>query len=230
MVAVPIAHQQRGRDRDRASRGAPTPKGNVTNGSSTPTRAAENAAVTYLTRVTDTNPKFIVLATDGQPNCPASGQMNDDTPGAIAAVTTAKTAGFPTFVVGISAGGRARTTALNVMAVAGGYPQVGQPTQYYPVTDTAEFADRAADAGRHGDDVHVLGPASAHDRRNDQPRRHRRQGDRRPARRGHHPGREQRLDVHRREHDVDRAARLGVRPVTAGTITSVTIVFNCHFT
>ena len=45
----------------------------MTNGSSTPTRAAENAAVTYLSTLTDPNPKFIVLATDGQPNCPASG-------------------------------------------------------------------------------------------------------------------------------------------------------------
>ena len=82
----------------------------MANGSSTPTRAAENAAVTYLTqRLTDPNPKFIVLATDGQPNCPAIGQhVTDDAPGAVTAVTTAKTAGFPTFVVGISRRRRAR--------------------------------------------------------------------------------------------------------------------------
>ena len=64
----------------------------MANGSSTPTRAAENAAVTYLTQLamTDQNPKFIVLATDGQPNCPASGsQSADDSPGAITAVTNA---------------------------------------------------------------------------------------------------------------------------------------------
>jgi hypothetical protein len=113
--------------------------GNVTNGSSTPTRAAENAAVTYLTGLTDPNPKFIVLATDGQPNCPMSGGMQtDDTPGAVGAVTAAHTAGVPTFVVGISAGG-APEMALNMMAVAGGYPQVNQPQQYYPVSSTAEF-------------------------------------------------------------------------------------------
>ena len=114
--------------------------GNVTMGSSTPTRAAENAAVTYLGTVMDMNPKFIVLATDGQPNCPAMGNnmQADDTPGAVAAVAAAKTANIPTFVVGISAGG-APEMALNMMAVEGGYPQMGQATQYYPVSSTAEF-------------------------------------------------------------------------------------------
>ena len=114
--------------------------GNVTNGSSTPTRAAENAAVTYLSTLTDSNPKYILLATDGQPNCPASGSMNtDDTPGAVAAVSAAATAGYPTFVVGISTAAGAADSALNMMAVAGGFPRVGV-TQYYPVTSTAEFA------------------------------------------------------------------------------------------
>jgi hypothetical protein len=120
--------------------GRTSTNGGVANGSRTPTRAGENAAVTYLTGLADTNPKFIVLATDGSPNCPASGNTNnDDTAGAVAAVTAAKTAGIPTFVVGISAGG-APEMALNMMAVEGGYPQVGQATQYYPVSSTTEFA------------------------------------------------------------------------------------------
>ena len=63
----------------------------------------------------------------------------DDTAGAVAAVGAARAAGIPTFVVGIAAGG-APEQALNFMAVEGGYPQVGQPTQYYPVSSTAEFA------------------------------------------------------------------------------------------
>ena len=50
-----------------------------------------------------------------------------------------KTAGIPTFVVGISAGG-APEQALNQMAVEGGYPQANQATQFYPVSSTAEFA------------------------------------------------------------------------------------------
>jgi len=118
---------------------------NVTNGSSTPTRAAMNAATSYLmarAAMPDfPNPKFIVLATDGQPNCPASGQSSaDDGPGAIAAVTAANTAGFKTFVVGIAASGTGAETTLNAMADAGGYPQMGGATKYYGVADTAGFA------------------------------------------------------------------------------------------
>jgi hypothetical protein len=113
--------------------------GNVTNGSRTPTRLAEDAAVNYLGTVNSMNPKFILMATDGQPNCPASGTSDmDDTPGAVTAVANAQAAGFPTFVVGISAPAGAANDALNMMAVAGGYPRSASP-QYYPVTSAAEF-------------------------------------------------------------------------------------------
>jgi hypothetical protein len=89
----------------------------------------------------DMNPKFIVLATDGQPNCPMSGgnMQADDSPAAIAAVTAARMAGIPTFVVGIATGGSTADTTLNSMAVEGGYPQMGAATQYYAVTNQAEF-------------------------------------------------------------------------------------------
>jgi hypothetical protein len=123
--------------------GRTSANGGVSNGSSTPTRSAVNAAVNYLTGLaqTDQNPKFIVLATDGLPNCPMSGmQSADDSAGAIAAVTAAKTAGFPTFVVGIATAGGTAETTLNSMATAGGYPQMGAATQFYAVTDTAGFA------------------------------------------------------------------------------------------
>ena len=64
--------------------------GQVTMGSRTPTRLAENAAVNYLNTVQAQNPKFILMATDGQPNCAASGSNTaDDTPGSVAAVTAA---------------------------------------------------------------------------------------------------------------------------------------------
>jgi hypothetical protein len=121
--------------------GRTSTNGGVMTGGSTPTRTAVNAAVTYLTGVQETNPKFIVLATDGQPNCPAMGsQSTDDSPGAIAAVTAAAGKNIPTFVVGIATAGGTAEATLNSMAVAGGYPQMGQATQYYPVTSTAEFA------------------------------------------------------------------------------------------
>jgi hypothetical protein len=105
----------------------------------TPTAAVLNNAVAYMRSLTDPNPKFLLLATDGEPNC-ASGALGanvaDDT-GAVNAVTAAATAGFPTFVVGIATtSDMAATNALNAMAVAGGEAQTGTATQYYAVTDT----------------------------------------------------------------------------------------------
>jgi hypothetical protein len=113
--------------------------GNVSMSTSTPTRRAMNAAVTYFGTVTEPNPKYIVLATDGMPNCTGtSNNNNDDTPGAIAAVTAARMANIPTFVVGISAPPGAANDAMNMMAIEGGMPRAGDP-QYYPVTSAAEF-------------------------------------------------------------------------------------------
>jgi len=108
----------------------------------TPTAAVMNAAVTYMKTLTDPNPKYLLLATDGEPNCPAGANTlntNDDT-GAEMAVANAFTAGFPTFVVGIATtSDPGATTALNAMAVAGGEPQANAATQYYAVTDSASL-------------------------------------------------------------------------------------------
>jgi hypothetical protein len=108
----------------------------------TPTAAALNAAVAYMKTLTDPNPKFLLLATDGLPNCGANAPMisTDDSAAAEMAVTDAMTAGFPTFVVGIATSTDATATnTLNAMAINGGYPQTGATTQYYSVTDTASL-------------------------------------------------------------------------------------------
>jgi hypothetical protein len=111
-------------------------------GSSTPTRVAEQNAVTYLQSVADTNPKYILLATDGLPNCMPGGNVNgDDSAGTVAAVGDALTAGFPTFVVGIGALGAIGGVTLDAMAMAGGVPQIGGATSFYEVTDTASLVD-----------------------------------------------------------------------------------------
>ena len=75
--------------------------------------------------VKDGNPKAILLATDGEPNC-ASGQSSTttDLPNTIAAIQSAAGAGFPVYVVGIGPS----TSNLDQMAVAGG------TTNYYPAT------------------------------------------------------------------------------------------------
>jgi hypothetical protein len=107
-------------------------------GSSTPTTAAMNAAVAYMKTLTDTNPKYIMLATDGLPNCAAGGNnQTDDSPAAIASVAAAAAAGFPTFVVGI--GSTMADATLTSMANAGGVPQMGAATTFYQVNDTAQL-------------------------------------------------------------------------------------------
>jgi hypothetical protein len=97
--------------------------------SGTPTAAAINGAVTYLKTVTTKNPKYILLATDGEPDC-----GGDAVPSAITAITQAKAAGFPSFVVGIATSGTKGDTTLNMMANAGGQARAGATT-YYPVSN-----------------------------------------------------------------------------------------------
>jgi len=113
--------------------------------SSTPTRTAEAAAAAYLGTVNDQNPKFILLATDGLPNCApnCSGNacQNSDMAGAVQAVTDAATAGFPTFVVGIATSSDPMSDAtLTQMANAGGKPRMGTPS-YYPVMNQQDLVD-----------------------------------------------------------------------------------------
>ena len=113
---------------------------------STPTTLAIKNASAYLKGLKDTNPKFILLATDGLPTCGkeacaagsgSTGSQCDDT-NAIAAVTAAHdTDGIPTFVVGIATSGL--DTTLTTMAMAGGYARVGADKAYYPVASAAEL-------------------------------------------------------------------------------------------
>lgn len=105
----------------------------------TPTASAIKNAAAYLQKVTDTNPKYLLLATDGEPNC-AGGYnlMQTDAQGTATAITNARNAGYDTFVVGIATDGTATdaTEALNMAAQAGGHPQTGAATEYYAVNDT----------------------------------------------------------------------------------------------
>jgi hypothetical protein len=97
---------------------ATTPAGN-----GTPTGDAIDAAVTYLKSLSDSNPKYIVLATDGEPSCaaiPSSENTSGAKTYAVSAITSAKTAGFPTFVIGIATSDASDTATLNAMADAGG--------------------------------------------------------------------------------------------------------------
>jgi hypothetical protein len=106
----------------------------------TPTTAALVAAGTYLRGLTDTNPKYIVLATDGAPTCRNGGIMTRDDAAAIAQVLTEANMGTQTFVIGIATSNDPMATAtLNQMAVNGGHPQMGAATSYYAVSNTADL-------------------------------------------------------------------------------------------
>jgi hypothetical protein len=118
-------------------------------GGDTPTRVAITAGAAYLQALTDANPKFLLLVTDGLPNCSACSTSTatsacdggvsvntDDTVGAEAAVAAAASQGFRTFVVGVGALSQAQNT-LNQLAIEGGEPQTSAATAYYAATDEA---------------------------------------------------------------------------------------------
>lgn len=113
---------------------ASTPAGN-----GTPTRMAIQTATAELTKLASTNRKFLVVATDGQPNC-ADGRSTDadDPTGPVMAVEAAAQAGIRTFVVGVATSGSTADTVLNAMAVAGGEARAGE-TKYYAVNSKAEL-------------------------------------------------------------------------------------------
>ena len=153
-------------------------------GRTSPTAASRTAAPRRRARprprrwpisrtVADSNPKFILLATDGQPNCPASGDTNsDDSAAAIQVVADAYRAGVPTFVVGI---GTLSSTevVLDALARAGGHPRVrndarllsriqhrgtSSPRSIELNPDRAQLPiDIAAPAGSSRDAIDVLG-------------------------------------------------------------------------
>jgi hypothetical protein len=123
-------------------------------GGNTPTRFAIEAGAAYLGTLTDPNPKYILLATDGEPNCCTTaggatcpqmgrgggGNATPDDANAIAAIaaTYNNGAGVPVFVVGVGNLGTAVTT-LNNMATAGGKAQPADAMGriYFPADDPA---------------------------------------------------------------------------------------------
>ena len=110
-------------------------------GSPTPTRNGMNVAAGYMATLTDMNPKYVLLATDGEPTCnpdlPAANMNDSDAMGAQQAMSNALTMGFKTIVVGI--GDTMGAATLDQMAINGGMPQTGAATSFYQVTDTASL-------------------------------------------------------------------------------------------
>jgi len=145
-VAVPVGPGS-GAAVTTAIMGSTNTMGGVMTGyNATPTRSAMTTATTYMQSLTDSGKKFILLATDGEPNCAAAGAggvggtMTDDSTGATTAVGDANAAGFPTFVVGVATSGMGNADmTLSKMADAGGLARTGSP-KYYPVTSADDLA------------------------------------------------------------------------------------------
>jgi hypothetical protein len=98
----------------------------------TPTHLAIDAATAQLKTRTTSNPKYILLTTDGEPNCGGGAATS------VNAIRAAVMAGFPTFVVGIATTGTTADGVLNDMATAGGEARAGA-TKYYPATSRDEL-------------------------------------------------------------------------------------------
>jgi hypothetical protein len=115
-------------------------------GGGTPTTLAIGKAVSYLNATPSMNPRYLVLATDGEPNCGAGGGgfggggfgSNDDA-AAIKAVADALAAGYKTFVIGVATSGTANNV-LSQMATAGGEPRMANPP-YFPVANRQDLID-----------------------------------------------------------------------------------------
>jgi hypothetical protein len=103
-------------------------------GNGTPTGDAVTAAFNYLRTPTTTNPKYILLATDGAPSC--AGTTKDSSTArtfAVSQVMAAATATPPiyTFVVGVATNSSNDQSTLNNLADAGGRPRPGLLTHFY---------------------------------------------------------------------------------------------------
>ena len=122
-------------------------------GDGTPTAAAVSAADTYLTNFQDSNAKYIVLATDGEPSSDDKNQCTGDfanpdvKTAAVNAVATAASHGFKTFVIGVNTSSSSNVT-LNRLAQAGqtANPAIAAGEDITSSKDTTQHYYAAADA------------------------------------------------------------------------------------
>ncbi|HLK88568.1 MAG TPA: hypothetical protein VKZ18_01665 [Polyangia bacterium] len=102
-----------------------------------PLETAVNGAAAFMSALTDSNPKYLLLVTDGLPDC-VPGDVDttvDDSQGAEAAVASARMQGFPAFVVGLAPSDANVAATFTQLALDGGEAQSGGATAYYQVTD-----------------------------------------------------------------------------------------------
>ncbi len=142
-------------------------------GGNTPTTKGVEEAVAYAKTLTGPERKYLLLATDGAPNCAGTCMCEpdympmgtrcvkscgmgctssknctlDDANGAVASVEAAAAAGLHTFVVGLASNPTFETT-LDRMAIAGKEARMTTP-RYYPVSDQADLESAMMAIARH---------------------------------------------------------------------------------
>lgn len=116
-----------------------TPEGN-----GTPTGDAILSGLAYLQARANDNPKYILLATDGEPSCPDS--SDDARPYAVQAVTMAAAASVHTFVLGVATTKKSATSVLNDLAIAGMEPRDDDPNPLVSRYYLANTQDQLANA------------------------------------------------------------------------------------
>jgi hypothetical protein len=113
-------------------------------GDGTPTPQAVNAAVAYLKTLTDNNPKYLLLATDGEPSCDGIDATTIRTQ-ATQAVAAAATAGFHTFVVGVATSTSSTANTVLTQLAQAGLEARNDPnplaTRYYSANTKQEITD-----------------------------------------------------------------------------------------
>jgi hypothetical protein len=111
------------------------PNGGALGGTQRPTRGAIVEATRFLSVLPGPNQKLIVLLTDGVPGCAANTSVADDTPATVDAITYARTAGVPTFVIGVGTAGGPADASLIMMGSAGGYFSASSAATIYQELD-----------------------------------------------------------------------------------------------
>jgi hypothetical protein len=108
-------------------------------GSGTPTRLAAEQAGSELLGATRPTRKYLLLATDGEPNCTPGtpNQSAPDVDGTARALRGLAERGLTTFVLGVAVSGSS-AAALSTMAAAGGHARMGA-TAYYTASDATEL-------------------------------------------------------------------------------------------
>lgn len=108
--------------------------GVVVPGGATPTHTSMDAALAYFDSIpVNPNGRYVLLATDGQPNCAGGDPNTASIAESIAAIGALHAAGINTFVIGFGSVLTADPTTLMSMATAGG------TAMYYSASSPAEL-------------------------------------------------------------------------------------------